>query len=216
MSDYKLPTPDLDLDRTIAHLLGTAEDNAGHLDVHTAAAATAKDPALLAHHLHHAVNHVRGVSSHLVKLQEAVRRRVPAVGQQLDDLGHAIPGSRAVPEHVPLAALDMSIAHDLATTLMAAVHVDRHLSEAQLAASAGNKVRVAFNIEHAEHHIAEICHGLSELDDDLSRKIPAVAAELAMLQTAVVPDKEPASSGAGRAADADYDVVFRSPGPQPA
>ncbi len=212
-----LPTPDRDIDRTISHLLATACSNTGHLDVHAAAAAAARDPVLLAHHLHHALGHARSVSSHLVKLRVAVIRRVPAIGQQLDDLDQAIPGSRAVTEHVPLAALDMSIAHDLATAQGAAAHVDRHLSEAQMAQSAGNKVSVAFNIEHAVHHIAEVAHSLDELDNDLSRKLPSVATELGSLHAAADPvSGSPPPAPARAAMETDYDVVFRDYGPQPA
>ena len=81
-----------DLDRTIAHLLKTAQVNTGHLDVHAAAARDGGDPALVTHHLRHALNHARRVSSHLVKLHDALSRRVPGVAAQLEDLAAAVPG----------------------------------------------------------------------------------------------------------------------------
>lgn len=210
-----MPAPDRDLDRTISHLLSTAEVNSGHLDVHLAAAAGNQgDPGLLAHHLHHAAAHAGEVSSHLVKLRDAVTRRVPAVGAELDDLDEAIPGSRATPEdHVPRGALDMSIAHDLASGQAAAAHVSRHLAEAQTAQRAGNKASVAFNIEHATHHVAEIAHALSELDADLARRIPAVAGETQKLHAAVAGIVTPAPPC--RSAPADYGVEARRR-PEPA
>ena len=210
------PTPDRDLDRTISHLLTTSCVNAGHLQVHNAAAATAKDPALLTHHLHHAAGHAGEVSSHLVKLRAALVRRLPAVARQLDDLDAAIPGNRAAAEGVPPAALDMSIAHDLASGQDAAGHVSRHLAEAQTAHAAGNQVSVTFNIEHSLHHITEIAHNLSELGKDLTRRIPAVAAETGKLQAAVAaaPGTAPGRSRDGAAAD--YDITPPDRGPQPA
>lgn len=209
-----LRTPDRDLDRTISHLLATVENNAGHLDVHTAAAQAAKDPALITHHLRHAAGHAGEVSSHLVKLRDAVSRRLPAVAGQLDDLARAVPGSRSIANPVPPGALDMSIAHDLASSAIAAAHVGRHLAEAQAAQSAGNRVSVAFNIEHAVHHIAEIGHHLSELDADLDRSVPAVARETQALHAAAAPGTEPAEPD--RSAPADYDVSGSWPGPEPA
>lgn len=194
-------TPARDLDRSIAHLLMTAEANDGHLHVHAAAAASAaragQDPALLAHHLRHATGHVRAVSAHLVKLRAAVARRLPAVARQLDDLDRAIPGNRSA-EDVPRAALDMSIAHDLDSAQTAAGHVDRHLAEAQASQAADDPVSAAFNIEHAEHHVAEITGSLGELDHDLSRRIPAVARELDRLRQAIR-DGGPEPVNAGRA-----------------
>lgn len=200
-------TPERDLDRTISHLLSTCCKNAGHLDVHAAAAARfMKDPALLAHHLHHADAHSTEVAAHLVKLKDAVTRRVPGVARELDDLDRAIPGSRAI-EHVPRAALDMSIAHDLSTGQAAAAHVSRHLGEAR---TAGDAASVKHNIEHAVNHIGEISHALSELDDDLARRLPAVAAENVKLHAAMAP------SGAvppARSAPADYGIEARGPEP---
>lgn len=193
-----LPTPDRDLDRTIAHLLRTSEVNAGHLDVHTAAAQAAGDPALLSHHLRHAVVHTGKIASHLVKLRTAVTRRLPAVAGELDDLDRAIPGSRAAAGGAPLAALDMSIAHDLANAQAAAAHVGRHLSQAQAAQAAGNPVSVRFNLEHGAHHVTEISNELGELDADLSRSVPAVARELAALHQVPQPGKP--QPGASRSA----------------
>ena len=180
-----LATPARDLDRTIAHLLATAEANAGHLVVHAAAAAAAakagNDPDLLAHHLRHSGGHAGGVSSHLVKARAAVARRLPAVARELDDLGQATPGNRSAPEHVPAAALAMSIAHDLASAQVAAAHVERHIEEAQSAQAAGDLVSVRFNVEHLENHVPELAFHLGELDNDLCRKLPAVRHELARL-----------------------------------
>jgi len=208
-----MATPERDLDRTISHLLSTAEVNAGHLDVHTAAAAkSVGDPALLAHHLHHAYDHAGEVSDHLVKLRVAVTRRLPAVARELDGLDAAIPGSRAV-EHVPRGALDMSIAHDLSSAQGAAGHVARHLGEARVAQGAGNAVSVTFNIEHAVHHIAEVAHALSELHDDLCRRIPAVDAETQKLHAAATGIVTP--PGPARSAPADYGITARS-APEPA
>lgn len=202
-------TPERDLDRTISHLLMTAEINAGHLDVHAAAAArSAGDAALQAHHVHHATGHAEVVTEHLVKLRAAVARRVPGVARELDALDRATPGIRAAGYPVPRAALDMSIAHDLASSQVAAGHVARHLAEA--ARSAGDKASVAFNLEHAVHHVAEIAHGLSELDDDLTRRLPAVGDEKARLAEAITPPP-----GAAPPRVPGSDVAGRS-GPQPA
>jgi hypothetical protein len=190
--------PERDLDRTISHLLATCCANAGHLDVHVAAAAKAvRDPALLAHHLHHGLSHVRSVSEHLEKLSETISRRVPAVAQQLKDLDQAIPAGRSAPEHVPRGALDMSIAHDLASSIAASAHVDRHLVEAQTANSAGNAASVKHNIAHAVNHIAEIIHGMDELNEDVPRRIPAAGAETQKLHAAVGGE---ASTGLDRSA----------------
>ncbi len=82
---------------------------------------------------------------------------------------------------MPRMALDMSIAHDLASAQAAAGHVDRHLSEAQAAHAAEDPVSVIFNSAHAAHHVTEVAHNLSELHADLARRLPAVAAELARL-----------------------------------
>lgn len=207
-------TPDRDIDRSISHLLSTAEANAGHLDVHTAAARAAKDPPLLAHHLHHAADHAMEVADHLGKLRAAVTRRVPSVAQELAGLDQAIPGTRAI-EHVPRAALDMSIAHDLASAQAATAHVSRHLSAAQSAQAAGNAVSVTFNIEHAVHHIAEISHSLSELDEDLPRRLPSVGAENLKLHAAMAPSGT-GKVTPGRSAPGDYDVTEWRAGPEPA
>ena len=175
-----------DLDRTIAHLLKTAQVNTGHLDVHAAAARDGGDPALVTHHLRHALNHARRVSSHLVKLHDAVSRRVPGVAAQLEDLAAVIPGARAaagLPPQLPAGALDMSIAHDLANGQAAAAHVDRHLSEALLAQSAGNAASVKFNGERAADRIADrplpggAGHGPA-------RRLPEVGREAAALKEA--------------------------------
>jgi hypothetical protein len=194
------PTPDRDLDRTIAHLLRTAEVNAGHLDVHSAAAAkSVRDPVLLAHHLKHSAAHAGSITDHLVKLRTAVARRLPAVASQLDDLGRETPGNRAAGDTgVPRAALDMSIAHDLASAQVATAHTARHLYEAQAAQAAGNQVSVVFNLEHATHHVTEISHNLSELDTDLTRRLPAVGRELGTLAAAVTaPEGPPRPAGYG-------------------
>lgn len=209
---YAAETPERDLDRSISHLLSTAVVNAGHLDVHTKAAGAAKDPALIAHHLRHAVAHAGMVSSHLVKLRDHVARRLPPVAAQLDSLDKAIPVERGLGP-VPRAALDMSIAHDIASGQAAAAHTARHLSEAQLALAAGNRVSVTFNIDHAEHHIAEVNHYLSEAGKDLNRRIPAVKSESVKLDQACNPDhQEPAPA---RSFPADYDAV-PDRGPVPA
>lgn len=210
-----IATPDRDLDRTISHLLSTAVTNAGHLDVHAAAAQAAGDPALLSHHLRHAAAHVRSVSSHLVKLRAAVARRLPPVARELDSLDRAVPGGRGALGDVPRAALDMSIAHDLASAQAAAAHTARHLSEAQLAHAAGNKVSVTFNIEHAVHHISEVAHYLSELDADLTRRLPAVGRETGRLHQAATPDGKAPVPERSRGRDADYDAA-RDRGPWPA
>jgi hypothetical protein len=207
-------TPDRDLDRTISHLLATTQDNTGHLDVHTAAAVlAAKDQVLQSHHIHHAVNHARMVSSHLVKLRDAVIRRLPAVARQLDDLDQATPGHRSAMGPVPRAALDMSIAHDLSSAQIATAHVDRHLSAAQTARTAGDQGSVKFNLQHAAHHVAEVAHGVSELCDDLPRRLPAVGRETGMLQAAV---NLPPLPAADRGKAADYDVTESRGGPEPA
>lgn len=204
--------PGRDLDRTISHLLMTAEVNAGHLDVHASAAAkSAGDKILQAHHVHHASAHAGVVCEHLAKLRVAVSRRCPGVAAELDGLDAATPGLRDAGEVVPGAALEMSIAHDLASAQTAAGHVERHLDEA--AASAGDKASVAFNLEHAAHHIAEIAHSLEELDADLCRRLPAVAGEKARLALAVRPPVV-ASGPDPRSAGGDYEV--RRGGPQPA
>ena len=140
---------------------------------------------LQAHHLRHAVGHAGGVISHLAKLNVAVRRRLPGVARELDDLDDAIPGSRGAMGEVPDAALDMSCAHDLSEAQAAAAHVDRHLAEAQ--AATGSPVSVLFNIQHGQRHIDEIAHNLSELDADLTRRLPAVARELALLPVETQP-----------------------------
>lgn len=210
---YADGTPERDLDRSISHLLSTAVTNAGHLDVHTAAAAKAvNDPVLLAHHLRHAGAHARMVSSHLVKLRDHVTRRLPAVGRELAGLDRAIPGNRSAEGPVPSAALDMSIAHDIASGQAASAHTSRHLSEAALANEAGNKASAAFNVQHASHHVTEVSHYLSELDKDLKRKLPPVERENVKLHQAVNPEepsRSPSRSFQG------YDVAWDR-GPVPA
>lgn len=219
-AQYGMAAPDRDLDRTISHLLNTAEVNCGHLDVHLSAAqANQGDPALLAHHLRHSLEHVRSVSSHLVKLRDAVSRRLPDVARELDDLDRAIPGQRSsVNDEVPRAALDMSIAHDLAEAQGAAAHTDRHLSEAQLAQAAGNRASVRFNIEHAVHHVAEIAHNLDELDADLTRRLPPAGRENDRLRAAAGLEPEPLPARSApwavrAAAEADYDIAEHGPRP---
>lgn len=205
--------PDRDLDRSISHLLSTAQVNTAHLQVHSdAAQASVGNAVLVTHHLRHSLDHVRGVSSHLVKLRDAVARRLPGVARELESLDGAFPGERsAVGDVVPRAALDMSIAHDLAEAQSAAAHVDRHLVEAQLAQSAGNRPSVTFNIEHATHHVAEIAHNLDELQQDLFRRLPSVGGETAKLHAATDLEEKPMSGG--RSAPADYDASFRGPVP---
>jgi hypothetical protein len=204
--------PERDLDRTISHLFSTIAVNAGHLAVHAEAAQAATEPPLTAHHLKHALGHARVVSEHLEKFRGAISRRVPAVGVQLTNLDQATPAGRAAGPDVPAGALDMSIAHDLASSQAAAAHVNRHLTEARAAHAAGNKVSTAFNISHAVHHVGEITSHLAELSRDLPRRLPAVAAETAALDVAWDPP-DPARSWPH--VPAGYD--FRSrPGPEPA
>lgn len=173
-------TPASQLDRTIAHLYSTvAESNYPHLVVHTAAAAKAvDDPVLLRHHVFHATGHLKGVSEHLSKLREAVSRRLPAVGKQLSDLDQADPGRRSAAEHVPDAALLMSIAHDLDNAQQAAGHVGRHLDVIQ----PGDPAVAAWNLDHCRSHSKELRYHLGELRADLIRRIPAVGRELERLR----------------------------------
>jgi hypothetical protein len=98
------------------------------------------------------------------------------------DLAAAIPGAIAATpraaEDVPRDALDMSIAHDLASAIAASGHVDRHLTEALAAQAADDEWSVRHNLEHASTHVREISHHLDELHVDIIRRLPSVGREL--------------------------------------
>jgi len=165
--------PARDLDRTIAHLLMTAEINTGHLDRHVTAAQGAAGPASRAFNLLHARNHAAVVAEHQAKLRDALIRRVPAAGRELALLGRAGGGGarKAGPD------LDRALAHDLAGAITAAGHVTRHLDEA-----AGSPASVAFNLEHAATHVREMAHYHHELAGNLAERLPAVTAETGRLR----------------------------------
>jgi hypothetical protein len=205
----------------MAHLLMTIEANTGHLERHAASAQAAGTPASRAFNLHHAKNHVVVVSEHQVKLRDAVVRRVPAAGRELDTLTQAITGGTRQAG----ADLDRSLAHDLSSAMVAAGHVDRHLTEAQ--AAAGDPASVAFNIRHAVHHIGELEHYHHELREGLRERVPAVGPELDILYqltglngtTAIPAPRGPQGATPARSRDgaaADYDVTGPDRGPQPA
>jgi len=110
----------------------------------------------------------------------------------------------------------MSAAHDLASAIVAAGHISRHLAEAQAAQAAGNKASVTFNIEHATHHITELAHNLSELGNDLTRLVPAVGAETGRLVQAAT-GEDPAPAGRARPGRVtDYDGPGSRRVPEPA
>ena len=178
--------------------------------MHTAAALSYRNnPELMAHHLMHASGHAQVISSHLVKLRDHVARKVPGVARELADLDKAIP-RKAAEGKVPRAALDMSIAHDIASGQAAVAHTARHLTEAQAANGAGDRVSAVFNIEHASRHVGEVNHYMSELDKDLKRRLPPVEAETVLLDKAQDPPEPPRLSPRSYA---DYDVADRGPVP---
>lgn len=208
-----LGTPERDLNRTLAHLLMTCIINTGHLDRHIAAAQAASTPDSLAHNLRHARNHVAVTSEHQVKLRNAAVQQVPAVGAALEDLDKAIASDGTRKSG---ADLDRGIAHDLSSALVAAGHVDRHIAEAQ---GTGDPESVAYNLAHAMNHAKELQHYHSELQASLTEKLPAVGQELGKLDAVIGLNDSPgvpmAPGWPARAAEADYDVVFRDNGPQP-